>query len=164
MTYIFQLMTRDHAQCIMSWRYQSPYDFYNFDHDAEMLKELLSGEYYSVCHHHAAETLIGFFCIGNSARVPGGYTAGIYEEDNFMDIGLGLAPSQTGKGMGRTFVKEGMDYFRQQFDQAKFRLVVANFNQRAIQVYRDNGFAEHCLVISSVHGQDVEFICMTAED
>ncbi|WP_193726886.1 GNAT family N-acetyltransferase [Paenibacillus guangzhouensis] len=168
MTFIFQPMTREHAQNIMRWRYQTPYDFYNFDNDDEVLMELLSGEYYSVSQDQDQDQdpslIIGFFCIGNTARVPGGYAAGIYVDDSFMDIGLGLAPSRTGIGMGKAFVQEGMDYLRHQFDQSKFRLVVASFNQRAIQVYRDNGFVEHGLVISSVQGQDVEFLCMIAEN
>ncbi|WP_018758081.1 GNAT family N-acetyltransferase [Paenibacillus terrigena] len=164
MTYLFQPMMRKHAESMMNWRYQEPYDFYNFDNSEEMMSELMNGDYYSVFNDKDIESPIGFFCIGNSARVPAGYTAGIYNRSELMDVGLGLEPSQTGKGLGRIFVKEGMDYLRQLLNQEMFRLVVASFNERAIHVYRENGFVEHSKITSKVHDREVEFICMIREN
>ena len=164
MAYQFQPMTRKYAETMMNWRYQEPYDFYDFENSEEMMRELMNGDYYGVVNDVDVESLIGFFCVRNSARVPGGYSAGIYERLDFLDIGLGLEPSQTGKGLGRAFVKAGMDYLEEHLKHTRFRLVVASFNDRALHVYQENGFVEHCKVISKVHGQDVEFKCMIREE
>lgn len=158
MIFTFKPMTPLHAEIISTWKYQEPYNFYDFETDAEIIDELLNGDYF--CAFNDVEILIGYFCFGNSARVPGGYAAGIYEKEDMLDIGLGLEPSKTGKGLGRVFVKEGIDYLKQQLDIRKFRLVVASFNQRAIKVYVENGFVQKGKFLSKVNGTDIEFICM----
>lgn len=70
-----------------------------------------------------------------SARVPGGYDAGIYQDKNRLDIGLGMDPFLTGKGQGSAFIAEGLKFMKAYFNQYNFRLVVACFNKRAIAVY-----------------------------
>jgi len=162
MTYIFKPMTKLHAERISTWKYEKPYNFYDFEPSEEITSELLNGDYFCVLNNAGA--LMGFSCSGNSARVPGGYAAGIYEREEVLDIGLGLEPSETGKGLGRIFVEEVIDYFRQQLNKENFRMVVASFNQRAITVYRANGFVERRNFLSKVNGIDTEFVCLTKEN
>lgn len=158
MSYNFKPMTKHMAETINSWEYPAPYDIYNFDSSDESIEELMNGEYYGV--YDQQNQLAGFFCCGHSARVPGGYSAGIYEEENRLDIGLGLKPSLTGNGQGSLFVAEGLQFMKEHYKQDKFRLVVATFNTRAINVYKKNGFVERDTILSKVHGIDVQFLCM----
>jgi ribosomal-protein-alanine N-acetyltransferase len=158
MPFVFKRMTREYAARICTWKYEPPYQLYSFDCNEDGIDELLNGDYLSGLD--PKNMLIGFFCSGSSARVPGGYGAGIYEGEDRLDIGLGMEPSLTGKGLGNMFVTEGLQWMRQQFNQDKFRLVVASFNLRAIQVYRKNGFTGKATFFSTVDGKEVEFLHM----
>lgn len=94
----FMPMTEPLAKAITTWIYPAPYDLYNMDDDEETLSELLDGSYYASINEEGE--LIGFICIGDAARVPGGYLAGIYGNEQVMDIGLGMRPDLTGRGQG----------------------------------------------------------------
>lgn len=158
MTFTFKPMTRSGAEQISTWTYLPPYDLYSFEPDEESIEELMNGEYFYAIDE--LEQIIGFFCYGGSARVGGGYEAGIYEEEKRLDIGLGMKPELTGKGQGSLFVAEGLRFLQDQLKQNDFRLVVASFNKRAMQVYAKNGFCEKSTFFSKVGGKDVEFVCM----
>lgn len=158
MTFIFKPMTKNYAEIIAEWKYEPPYDFYDFDSTEESVQELLNGDYFYVVDH--LNTLVGYFCSGNSARVSGGYDAGIYQDEHRLDIGLGMNPSFTGKGQGSEFVAEGLKFMEDLFNLTIFRLVVATFNKRAINVYKKNGFQEKTTFFSRVNGKNVEFLCM----
>lgn len=126
-------MTKVVAQQIVGWRYEPPYDFYNLTQTTSVLSELLDGTYYMV---GADDDLRGFFCTGLSARVPGG---DYRSPKTMVDIGLGLRPDLTGKGLGRDFV---LDVIEQVSIPpiAGVRLTVAAFNQRALHLYDALGF------------------------
>jgi ribosomal-protein-alanine N-acetyltransferase len=158
MPLVFKPMLREYAKQVCAWQYPPPYDFYNMNFDEESIGELLNGDY--IAAFDAKSEMIGFFCSGQTARVPGGYSAGIYEEDDRLDIGLGMKPSMTGKGLGSSFVSQGLKYIKENRDHDRFRLVVATFNTRAIRVYRHNGFRDKATFQSSVHGNSVAFLHM----
>lgn len=90
---------RESAISISNWRYDAPYDFYNMDSDN--IKELINGSYSAIMDD--SDSLVGFFCVGSSAQVPAGHEQGAYSEDGsedgFVDVGLGMRPDLTGKGM-----------------------------------------------------------------
>ncbi|NWL87907.1 N-acetyltransferase [Paenibacillus sp. 79R4] len=161
MRYTFKEMTRDTAVIISQWEYPAPYHFYNMDSDEEGLAELMNGDYFGVTDE--AGHIAGFFCFGLSARVPGGYAAGFYMDEQRLDIGLGMDPALTGQGLGSEFLQAGLQWLQQQHGRSRFRLVVASFNERARRVYAKNGFEPRGLVLSRVHGEDVEFLCMEAD-
>jgi RimJ/RimL family protein N-acetyltransferase len=131
------VMDEVRAQAVQRWRYEPPYDFYNSDESSAVTKELTSGEYM------ALEDDLGvaaFFCTGASARVP----AYRYLEDaQVVDVGLGMRPDLTGRGMGRAFGADLLDALRHlRPDAVHIRLTVAQFNVRAIRVYQPLGFEE----------------------
>jgi len=161
MRYTFKEMTREAAVIISQWEYPAPYNFYNMDPDEEGVAELMNGDYY--CVSDEAGRIVGFFCFGLSARVPGGYAAGLYTDEQRIDIGLGMDPTLTGQGLGSEFVQAGMQWLLGQHGQSKFRLVVASFNERARRVYAENGFVPRGTVQSKVNGEDTEFLCMEAD-
>ena len=127
------------ASQILNWRYDSPYDFYNNEVDDEAVKELLENNY-SVMVNQNGE-LIGFYCAGSSAQVPAGAKVGAYSED-IIDIGLGMAPTLTGKGNGFTFFSFVLESLYKNYGNVTVRLTVATFNQRAIHLYEKYGFVK----------------------
>ncbi|WP_422660907.1 GNAT family N-acetyltransferase [Paenibacillus sp. EC2-1] len=151
-------MNRHMAEIICSWEYPAPYDFYSFDSSEEAMEELLNGEYFVVLNRE--NQLTGYFCYGQSARVAGGYPAGIYLNEERLDIGLGMNPAFTGQGQGRIFVAEGLQFMKERYLHDRFRLVVACFNTRAKKVYIENGFMERSRFYSEVKGKKVEFLWM----
>ncbi|WP_169306523.1 GNAT family N-acetyltransferase [Cohnella pontilimi] len=151
-------MTREYAEEICGWKYAAPYDFYNMEYTEEALAEFLNGEFYVAID--SMGNRFGFFCFGHAARVPGGYAAGIYQDEERTDVGLGMAPSFTGRGLGRDFVAAGLEHGTMNLGLSKFRLVVASFNLRAIEVYRRNGFQSRNTSLSDVHGKPIQFLHM----
>jgi ribosomal-protein-alanine N-acetyltransferase len=119
---------------IARWRYPGPYAVYNMGVFAlasnmlvQSLLALYAGPvYYAVRDEHGE--LVGIFSF-----IPQGET---------VEVGLGLRPDLTGQasGLGLTFVLAGLDFARQRFHPARFRLTVAAFNTRAIRVYERAGF------------------------
>ncbi len=122
-------MTQAEAETIAEWSYEPPYDFYDADADhrdlAELLDPALRGDHYFAAHDATGE-LIGFLGLGREGDVVG--------------VGVGLRPDLTGRGLGLSFVEEGLAFAREQFAPARFRLSVATFNERAIKVYERAGF------------------------
>jgi ribosomal-protein-alanine N-acetyltransferase len=159
MLYDFKPINEKYASIISKWQYNEPYSLYSMDGTNECISDLMNEEYYYTLNKEGH--LVGFICYGNSARVPGGYDNGIYEDIDFLDIGLGLAPEFTEKGIGLDFTNQCMIYFGKKFSIKKFRLVVATFNERAITVYERAGFIKGEKFKSKVGNNDMEFIVMT---
>jgi [ribosomal protein S18]-alanine N-acetyltransferase len=133
-TYNINKMNKESAKKVCQWQYPPPYHIYNMDSDS--YHTLLANDYYEVVSEQGV--LIGYFCFGEEAHVPGGN----YEEDA-IDIGLGLCPTRTGKGEGEAFVTLGITFAKKKFSTNIIRLTVAEFNKRAIKVYEKIGF-ERC--------------------
>jgi ribosomal-protein-alanine N-acetyltransferase len=153
-------MTEEAARAVLAWRYAGIYAFYNADtHDLhDGLREMLDGSYYAATGDQG--TLVGFFCFGAPAQVPGGHLHGLYTDDA-LDIGLGMRPDLTGRRLGREFLTAGLDFARQRFAPATFRLAVAAFNQRAIRLYEKVGFQAVTTFVSPTKNGEATFLLMT---
>jgi ribosomal-protein-alanine N-acetyltransferase len=123
------------------WRYPPPYDFYNDDGEPVKNPE----RFLAVRDHDGS--LIGFY---------------YFEHDgDALFYGLGLRPDLTGRGLGESFVRVGLDHVRARYGPRRVVLDVAAFNHRAIRVYRRVGFVEtgrHAETFDR-HGE-VEFVDM----
>ncbi|MGJ9382115.1 hypothetical protein [Salipaludibacillus sp. CF4.18] len=80
-------MSLSDAHEISNWKYEYPYEMYSMDGSPETIQSLLSEEYYAVI---SDKDLFGYFCLGKEARVPGGYHIGLYDDDAYVDLGLGM--------------------------------------------------------------------------
>jgi len=124
-----------HAAQIAGWTYKNEYAVYSFTQTGDTLDELMNGEYYARLEQGE---LIGYFCFGQSARIPtvekDAYT------DEALDMGLGMRPDLCGQGLGYAFVKSGLGFAQSRFACKQLRLTVAAFNLRAIRVYEKLGF------------------------
>ncbi|MEF3309978.1 GNAT family N-acetyltransferase [Paenibacillus sp. GYB004] len=156
--YRYVPMTEETARIVNAWTYPQPYDLYNMGGEDEGIAELLNGEYYSV--REANDQIAGFICSGHSARIPGAYEAGIYNDPDCLDVGLGLRPDLTGKGLGSDYVKQAVEFLGKELGKSKFRLAVAAFNERAIRTYEKVGFRRGEQVHSPVSGVQVPFVVM----
>ncbi|WP_199614545.1 GNAT family N-acetyltransferase [Paenibacillus alkalitolerans] len=150
---IFELQLNEAFE-ISRWKYEGEYSFYNSEKSEEAINELMNGTYYSV--RNDVNELIGYFCFGRSAQVPGGQKTGLYTGDNVLDIGLGMKPELTGKGMGMSFLTAGIIFADKTFNPHRLRLSVAIFNRRAVSLYTRAGFK----AVSSFQNNGTPFVIM----
>lgn len=127
-------MTAAHAEQISTWQYAAPYDCYDMTSaDPAELMDPASG-YFALLD---GNWLVGFRSFGADGQVPGWSY-----DDSALDTGGGLRPELTGLGLGRRAIATGLDFGRQRFDPAAFRVTIASFNVRARTVVEWLGF-EH---------------------
>jgi ribosomal-protein-alanine N-acetyltransferase len=164
MPYTFTFMSEKDARTIQTWRYEEPYTIYSFAPSEEGLAEMLEprSPHYAVRNEQGE--LIGFFCYGTAAQVWENTVPALYGEDRTIDIGLGLRPDLTGKGLGLAFIEAGLAFARERFAPRHFRLFVLSFNKRAIRVYERAGFTRvrAFMQLNPVHGE-LHFVEMRRE-
>ena len=145
----FELLTQADAEAIAEWRYPEPYSFYDWTADPGDLRELLEparrGEAYWAVRDDADE-LVGHFS---------------FKPGSAVEIGLGLRPDLTGRGLGASFLAAGLEFARARFAPERFTLAVATFNERAITVYERAGFVRGRVYMHWTNGAEWEFIEMT---
>ena len=128
--FIPKRMEKDEAYQISEWRYEPPYSFYNLNADLEDLQEFLDfknrpeNKYFSV--------------FGNSGDLVGFYE--FTHKEDCIEMGLGMRPDLTGRGLGLSFVKTGIEFIRLSFVPEIIRLQVLSSNERAKIVYERAGF------------------------
>ncbi len=134
-TFRFRRFQEEDAMIVASWRYPGPYSAYDLDpKDAKVVGALLQPDH----NYHAIlrdNEIIGYFCLGKDARVPGWD----YDE-KALDLGLGLRPDLTGQGEGRAYLEAVLSCIRQQRPGVALRATIASWNQRAIRLCRNAGF------------------------
>ncbi len=145
----FRAMTQTDAEQIARWHYPEPFSFYDASADANDLAELLDpalrGDDYASVEDEAGE-LVGFFQFKLRPEA--------------IEVGLGLRPDLTGRGLGRSFLEAGLRELRSRFGPSRIVLAVATFNQRAITVYERAGFASVRTYLHSTNGGEWEFVEM----
>ena len=137
------------AREISGWRYVPSYDFYDPAADPADLAELLDPErrrdvYFSALDEENG--LVGFFQFEKEAKT--------------VDVGLGLRPDLTGRGLGVDFVRSGLEFAMERFSPERFTLSVATFNARAIGVYERAGFRKGEVYTHETNGGEHEFLSM----
>ncbi|PAF20670.1 hypothetical protein CHH69_04850 [Terribacillus saccharophilus] len=135
MGYEIKSLTADDAYAVLHWRYSPPYDLYNLTYTEGAVMMLMVGDYYGVYENG---NLLGYFCVGDDARVLGGD----YSDRTYLDIGVGMVPEKTGQGRGTQFFTEILNWIKKNIEQDQYRLTVAAFNERAIHLYEKAGFRE----------------------
>lgn len=143
-------MSKDHAASYLNWKYEKPYEFYNTPLHArdEAYAEIFD------------DNGVDFFSVLDEKED----LFGIYEysfSKGIMEIGFGIRPQSTGKGYGKCFVKECMNFGRRYYNyDGKITLRVADFNERAIYLYKSIGFIEVGFENTESFGTPATFIKM----
>jgi len=105
-----------------TWRYEPPYGVYDGDVDPVLNPERF------------------YEAVGEDGALVGNYY--FEEKGGALEIGLGLRPDLTGRGLGLEFFRAGLEFGRRRFRPVRLILNVAAFNERAIKVYERAGFRE----------------------
>ena len=151
-------MTMAYARMLLLWQYEPPYDFYNADpatDDAEIATSFLAPEYHYYAVLDGQQALIAYRCFGADARVPGGdYSA------DALDMGGGLRPDLTGRGIGPQLMRASMDFAQATFAPQAFRVTVAAWNTRAKRACLKVGYQP----VSTFHNpRGVPFVILEQE-
>jgi [ribosomal protein S18]-alanine N-acetyltransferase len=147
----FTQLSQEDAEAIAEWHYPEPYSFYDWTADPGDLRELLDSAlrgdaYWAVCDE--ANELVGHFSFKP-------------KDEQTVEIGLGLRPDLTGRGLGASFLAAGLEFAGTRFAPARFVLSVATFNERAIKVYERAGFSRERIYMHSTNGGEWEFLEMS---
>ncbi|QXE03355.1 GNAT family N-acetyltransferase [Terribacillus sp. DMT04] len=143
------LMTQSEAEHIAAeWKYDGMYHFYNLDQDEEDLALFLDPKARKdkVFAVKKREELVGF--------------AEVMMENNIAEIGFGMRPDLTGKGLGHAFVSFLVDTIQETYSPDSITLAVATFNQRAITLYKRIGFQETARFNQATNGDVFPFVQM----
>jgi RimJ/RimL family protein N-acetyltransferase len=155
-------MTEDDARAIRAWRYPAPYDAYDVGDSAEAMREMLDRRSPFFAVRDLSDDLIGYLCFGTAATVSDVGEPRLFVEEGALYLGLSMRPDLTGqgKGLGLAFLRAGLDFARERFAPATFRLYALAWNERAIRVYERAGFqrvgVRH---VSNRHGE-LDFVEM----
>jgi ribosomal-protein-alanine N-acetyltransferase len=148
----FRPMTADEAAAIDGWRYPPPYDFYDLGADPDDRNELLDPvrrerEYWTAVDEAGA--IVGFAQLQPSGEA--------------VEVGLGMRPDLTGRGLGGVFLEAVLQSARDRYAPGRFTLAVAAFNQRAITVYERAGFTAVRSYRHRTNGGEWDFVEMARD-
>lgn len=154
----YRLADEKTAREFLSWKYPPPYDVYNslpeyFEEDLFYQTDPTNNIYGMFSQEGE---LIGYCSYGCDAQVPGGD----YTEDA-LDIGLMVKPELTGMKLGRYFVREVIRNGIEKYHPAKLRVTIAEFNKRAIRVWKKNGFKS--VQVFERLNDEMKFVIMTRD-
>lgn len=138
MMFAFRSMDESSARAILSWRYEPPYDFYNYglDEEANLLELLnLHNSFYSIVDENSE--LVAFCSFGQDGQVAGGDY-----RSQALDIGMGVRPNSIGRGKGVEYANAVLKFAGSLFEPKAFRVSIAAFNKRAIRVWQKLGFEQ----------------------
>lgn len=127
------------AREIIRWRYDPPYDFYDYrlEETEKEIRYLADPANKLFGIYDGRDELIGYCSYGGDAQVPGGNYAA-----DALDIGLGIRPDLTGRGLGGTVIRELLEFVARKSLNARFRVTIASFNNRARRAWEKAGFVE----------------------
>lgn len=142
MNHLFCPVTAATARQFVLWVYEPPYDVYNMVDDQNDPNLVDAAVNYFLdpaidCHVLVddANEVLAFCTFGEDAQIPGGdYSL------EAVDIGLGVRPDLTGRGLGQQFVTAVSQFAIQRFAPEYLRVTIAAFNERAQRVWRRQGF------------------------
>jgi RimJ/RimL family protein N-acetyltransferase len=130
-------VTEDDIREFATWRHEPPYEVYDITQPVDEAVEYFLRPS-THCHVLLRRgELAGFITFGSDARVPGGDYS-----DPGLDIGLGIKPELTGRGMGAAHVEAVIAFARDTFEEAPRRVTIATGNERARRAWTGRGFRE----------------------
>ncbi len=120
------------ADAVSSWRYEAPYDAYDAREDPTFDEEMRDssrwGELEWAVDDAETGALVGFLELT------------WIEPSRLVELGLGMRPDLTGRGLGSTYVEAALAFSRMRWAPATFALDVFPWNERAIRAYERAGF------------------------
>lgn len=149
-SYTISKLSQENAEIIANqWKYEAEYSFYDMTSDPEDYEEIMKpnlrgDNYFQVVEQ---QSLVGFFCLSPITN-------------QTVEVGLGLKPERTGKGLGRSFLKEIEAFLIKNYSYNEVQLSVASFNIRALTVYLKSGYKEIGRKMVDTNHSNYEFIVL----
>ncbi len=147
-------MTVEAAKQICSWRYEPPYDVYDY-----LTYEAAFNEQAAITKIEKADNYICFWNNGTLVA----YTS-IISKEHKINIGIGIAPQFCGQGMGETFLNQTILECKRRYSRKEIWVQARLWNERAIKCYLKCGFVEKYRdTIIDRFNKTAEFIFMQYE-
>ena len=124
------------ARDLATWAYPPPHDVYDADpgNPALFTSRGADGEgYYPAVDDDGR--LVAFAVVGAEARVRGQEPV-----EGVVDIGMGVRPDATSRGLGTALIRQVLDLARDLGARTAVRVAVASFNERSLALCRTAGF------------------------
>jgi ribosomal-protein-alanine N-acetyltransferase len=118
------------------WHHPPPFDVYDSADAGVLLRRGPDGEGYYPAVDDAG-MLVAFAVIGAEARVLGQEPA-----DGVVDVGMGVRPDVTGRGLGGALVVQVLALAAEVTGATAARAAVAAFNERSLALCRSAGFRD----------------------
>ena len=128
--------TPDEARIVGAWTYPPPFDRYNVDPTNTSLfthRDPDGSGYYPATDNDG--TLVAFCVFGPEARV-----RGQQPQDGVLDVGLGVHPDLTSRGLASALFEQVAALAGDLFHPHQLRTAVATFNDRSLALCRKAGF------------------------
>lgn len=150
--YSFHKMTEKDAIALCSWKYEPPYDLFNFKDWDTMVAQ---AEEFGDPRIRDSQ----YRCVRDQQEALAGYVQ-FFPIGDWIRLGLGLRPDLCGQSFGLSFVEAAVLEASRLHPHARIDLEVLTWNERAIQVYINAGFViRDCYVRPTPTGPG-EFYCM----
>jgi RimJ/RimL family protein N-acetyltransferase len=136
MIFSVQPLTPEQGEAMARWAYPGPWAVYDVTGPIDPAEG-----FWAVVDDAGA--VAGFACFGVEARVPG-----LEERPGVLDVGVGMRPDLTGKGLGRAFAEAVLDHGQAVSGASRMRAVVQDWNARSRRLLDSLGFTEtgeHCV-------------------
>ena len=136
-TLLTRPMTDEEARTVAAWSYPAPFDLYDVDPDNTALfteRDDAGHGYYPALDQHGA--VVAFCVLGPEARV-----RGQHPQDHVLDVGLGVRPDLTSRGLASELLPQVATLAQSLFHPTQLRTAVATFNDRSLALCRKAGFS-----------------------
>jgi [ribosomal protein S18]-alanine N-acetyltransferase len=142
MRFAIRPLTDADVDVVATWRYPPPYDVYDVGTEPEELASMRAGaagagQYFAVDDAETQE-LAGFLDLKPS--------------EGEVELGFGMRPDLTGRGLGVSFVEAVMAFSRERWQPTIFTLDVFPWNERAIRAYEKAGFVREEVYVRRFEG------------
>ena len=142
------------VKTICLWKYPEPYNIYNYmsfeeaiKNNSPLLNDKNSNNY--VCFWEN-ETLTAYISI--------------IRKDNRIFLGIGVSPDYCGNGLGKIYLKQGVEIAEKRYPDSEIWIQVRVWNERAIKCYEKCNFKkQYKKTVIDRFGNEEEFIFMRKE-
>jgi ribosomal-protein-alanine N-acetyltransferase len=125
-------------QAVAQWRYSGEWSVYDQNDGNHMAgDDVTEAAGYRAVAAADDGTLVGFYCVGVEALVPG-----VESDDEMIDLGVGMAPEFVGGGRGNAFLQAVLDDIGHQLPAKPVRALIQSWNVRSRSMARRLGFVE----------------------
>ncbi|MBW4664300.1 MAG: GNAT family N-acetyltransferase [Chroococcus sp. CMT-3BRIN-NPC107] len=127
----FHLIDTNSVSAIVNWRYEPPYDLYNYLEEDATLQYFLNPQnnFYKIVNENG--DLVGYCSFGQDGQVSGGD----YRYDA-LDIGMRIRPDLAGQGKGIEYANAVLGFTENLLKPKAFRVTIAAFNRRALRLWQ----------------------------